>query len=90
MTPEEPYDVISDLREFIADIERFPNDDTFRFETDRAGAKAILAAIRAAENDALERAAIAADWYNVHAPYGDAEIATVGGHIRALKRKEAT
>jgi hypothetical protein len=54
---EEPYDAIADLREFIKDLERFPNDDTFRFETDREGAKAILAAIRNAENDAYETAA---------------------------------
>jgi len=45
------------LKEFLKSIERFPNDDTFRCELDREGVKAILAAIRSAENDALERAA---------------------------------
>jgi hypothetical protein len=85
MTPEE---AIAELKEFLESIKQFPNDDTFRCELDRAGVKAILAAIRAAENDALERAAVAADWHNVHAPYGDAKHATPGEHIRALKPEE--
>lgn len=84
MTPE---DVVAELKAFLKSIEQFPNDDTFRYETDRAGVLAILAVLRAAENDALERAASAADWYSVNAPYGEAKHATPGEHIRALKHK---
>jgi hypothetical protein len=58
---QEPYDVISDLKEFVEDIARFPNDDTFRFETDRDGAKAILATI-ANLRAALDVYADAANW----------------------------
>jgi hypothetical protein len=48
------------------------------------------AAIAAAENDALERAAEAANWYAVNGPYGDAKRATIGEHIRALKHKDVS
>jgi hypothetical protein len=58
VTPEE---IITELKEFIRDIDRFPKDDTFRCELDRGAAKAVLAAIRAAENDALERVAVHCD-----------------------------
>lgn len=59
MTPRQvtPEEEIADLQAFLDGIKQFPNDDTFRYETDRGGVMAILAAIRAAENDALERAA---------------------------------
>lgn len=55
VTPEEE---IADLKAFLDGIKQFPDDDTFRYETDRGGVLAILAAIRAAENDALERSGI--------------------------------
>ena len=101
MIPEEPYDVISDLKAFIEDIARFPNDDTFRFETDRTGAKAILAAIRAAENDALERAAEILDEHTRISQsnfdeYGESAWAgavrattEAASAVRALKHKDA-
>lgn len=54
-------DAISELEEFLEHIGRFPDDDTFRYELDRKGAEEILAAFRAAENDALEKAAVACD-----------------------------
>lgn len=76
-----PYDVIADLKEFVKDLERFPNDDTFRFEIDREGAKAILSVIRNAENDALERAAIECD--KLASP--DSDYAAEA--VRALKHK---
>jgi hypothetical protein len=85
MTPE---DAVSELKEFLKEIDRFPNDDTFRCELDREGVKAILAAIRAAENDALERAAVVADGWIHPGEDTDGE-SNAGRHIRELKHKEA-
>jgi acyl-CoA reductase-like NAD-dependent aldehyde dehydrogenase len=91
VTPEEE---MADLKAFLDDIKQFPNDDTFRYETDRGGVLAILAAIRAAENDALERAALkceaAKPWGNMSDDHAANKLQRVADAIRALKHKEAT
>jgi hypothetical protein len=76
VTPEE---AIAELKEFVQDIDRFPKDDTFRCELDRGAVKAVLAAIRAAENDALERAAVRLDQMAISSAAAAA--------VRALKHK---